>query len=75
MNDINDQQEIFKSELSKIEIPVEDRIAYKYDDIKSIVGNIKLNWENLNNKERMSFLEQFIKEIKVGKKDDSVVKP
>lgn len=72
-NEINDQQEVFKLELDKIEMPVEDRIAYKYDDIKQVVGNIKLNWENLNDKEKMSFLEQFINEIKVCKKEAGVV--
>jgi len=50
-----------------------ENILYKYDDIKNIVCNIKLNWENLNNNEKMSFLEKFVNEIKVRKDGDQVV--
>lgn len=73
IDEINEQQKIFKEELEKKGISEVDNVIYKYEDIKDIVSNIKLNWENLNNFEKMSFLEKFVNEIKVCKIEDKVV--
>lgn len=72
-NDINEQQNTFKEVLEKIPPSEIENILYEYDDIKNIVCNVKLNWENLNNNERMSFLEKFVNEIKVHKNGEKVV--
>lgn len=73
INEINEQQKIFQEELEENTTSDIDRIIYKYEDIKNLVCNIRLNWENLKNSERMSFLEKFVNEIKVYKIKDEVV--
>lgn len=44
---------------------------YTFEEIKDLISNIKLNWDYLNNKERQQFLERFVENIKVIKKNDS----
>lgn len=72
-NEINEQQKIFQDDLDKIIIPKIENIIYDYNEIKDFVGNIKLNWGNLSNQDRMNFLEKFVNEIKVRKEGDIVV--
>ena len=42
-----------------------DHYQYSDDDVKDLITNIKLNWENLTNKEKQNFLERFINKIEV----------
>lgn len=44
----------------------------KFEDIKNVINNIRLNWEYLTNKERKIFLERFVKKIIVKKEDKEV---
>ena len=63
-----------RKKLSELDKKIEDNSkTFSFDDIKDIVSNIKLNWEYLNNKERRQFLEQFVEEIDVEKKDGKVL--
>ena len=62
----------FKKESESIVIEKEGPII-KYEDIKDIVNNIKLNWTYLINKEKKQFIESFIDYIKVIKKDNKVL--
>ena len=47
-------------------------VSYSYEDVKDIIGNIKKNWLYLTNFEKKQFLERFVEEITVDKKNDVV---
>lgn len=52
---------------------LENTEDFSYEEVKELITNIKLNWENLNNKERKQFLEQFVDKIMVEKINDKVI--
>ena len=51
----------------------ENTEEFSYEEVKELITNIKLNWENLTNKERKHFLEQFVDKIMVEKINDKVI--
>lgn len=74
----NEQSEALESELQSKKAELE--VAAETPDIlpEDIVADIKLNWEHLNNCERMIFLQRFVKSITISvkktNKTTSVVK-
>ena len=69
IKDIEQKQLYLKKEISVLKngINKNNEPSYTYEDIKDIVGNVKLNWINLTNKEKQIFLERFIDSIYVEK--------
>jgi hypothetical protein len=75
VNDIEEQQLNLKKELSELNNSInnEDKLSYTYEEVKDIVGNIKLNYGYLTNKEKQLFLERFIDSIYVEKINNKLV--
>ncbi|MGM9878944.1 MAG: recombinase family protein [Bacilli bacterium] len=72
--EINNMQIIYKNELEEINKDIDDgKKDISYDDVKDLVTNIKLNWENLTNKEKMQFLERFVEKIEVVKDTKNII--
>ena len=72
--EIEKQKKVYCDEISEFNNKnTKSKSTISYDDIKSIITNIKLNWEYLINKEKQLFLERFIEYINVSKKDNEVI--
>lgn len=72
--EIEKQKKVYCDEISEFNNKnTKSKPTISYDDIKSIITNIKLNWEYLINKEKQLFLERFIEYINVSKKDNEVI--
>jgi len=61
--DISQQKEIIEDKLKSLTKEKEEQIDYF--SIKSLVTNLKLNWDYLNDEERYSFILQFVYCIKI----------
>lgn len=74
IEEIDLQKEQLKKELEQIDINIKNQSSnFTYSQIKSLITDIKLNWEYLTNKEKQQFLEQFVENINVGKINNKVV--
>ena len=71
--------EKLKERLNKLTEQLQNNLSNHNDNYsplikkREITGNIKLNWEHLNNRERKTFLERFVKFIEV-KTEQKIVK-
>lgn len=73
IKEINKKEKNFQEEIKALE-----KAKYKNDDIslekvQNIIGNIKLNWNYLLNKERQQFLMMYVEYISVDKINDKVL--
>ena len=72
---INEEINSLKSKLDdykrKIEFEKEKKLTY--EEIKNIIGNMKLNWKYLTDKEKQVFLERFVEDIEVDKEGEDVI--
>ena len=72
IKEIDDQNKEYEQKLKELNKEPKSKKNIKFDDIKNIISNTKLNWQYLNNKEKQQFLSLFIEEILVQKKDNIV---
>ena len=74
IDEISNKEDLIKKEIEEIKGSEETNDKeYSYEEIKPIITNIKLNWEYLTNKEKLVFLERFIKSISVEKINNNVI--
>lgn len=64
----------FNNSLLNIKNQIEEiSNKFTYDEIKDLIGSLKLNWTFLNDKEKQLFLEKFVNKIKIDKRDNKLV--
>ena len=74
LKELSKKEEFLKRELNKLaEERQKEDSSISFDLIKDIVKNIELNFKNLNNKEKLQFLENFVKHIVVIKEENDVI--
>lgn len=72
--EIDNQQKIHKQNLKEInKVIYDNKDEFSFDDVKDLITNIKLNWENLTNKEKQQFLERFVEKIEVVKDTENLI--